>query len=116
VSEGLLFVLLRIELTSEASPEGVTLSCKNCTLEGSVEISQGSFNLGSTDDGDNSIVAAIQDTIGFFQNGSLQVTVNDLFAHIELAAKFDLSERPVEFSVPLPAIPFTPFAVSLPVF
>ena len=53
----------RVKLTSDAnifalySPPGVTLSCKNCTVGGSVEISQGSFKLGDWTNGRNDRLA-----------------------------------------------------------
>jgi len=95
--------------SAQLSPQGVTLSCKNCTIGVNVEITQGSFRLGNS----SGVVGFLKDTADFFRNGSVQVVTNDLFAHIELAAKFDLSEKPLEFAVPLPAIPLTPFVVSL---
>ncbi|EGC44214.1 GPI anchored protein [Histoplasma capsulatum var. duboisii H88] len=88
-------------------PEGLTLKCKNCTVGGNVELSQGSFKL---EDPDNPI-DAVNNTIQFFQHGEVQVDVEDLFAHIELSTELDLAANGLQFSVPLPEFPITPFMI-----
>lgn len=73
-----------------------------------MELSQGSFKL---EDPDNPI-DAVNNTIQFFQHGEVQVDVEDLFAHIELSTELDLAANGLQFSVPLPEFPITPFMVS----
>lgn len=73
-----------------------------------MELSQGSFRL---EDPDNPF-ELLNNTIQYFQHGVVQVDVENLFAHIELATNLDLAANALQFSVPLPDIPITPFMVS----
>ncbi|OJD14161.1 hypothetical protein AJ78_05467 [Emergomyces pasteurianus Ep9510] len=88
-------------------PEGVTLSCTNCTVGGNVELSQGTFRLEDPDDP----LELAQNVIQYFQHGQVQVDVENLFAHIELSTKLDLAVNALQFSVPLPDVPITPFMI-----
>ncbi|EEH15923.2 hypothetical protein PABG_06010 [Paracoccidioides brasiliensis Pb03] len=89
-------------------PEGVELTCKNCTIGGELELSQGSFKL---EDPDNPI-KFLDNTIAFFQHGSVRVDVDGLFGHFELKTKLDLAAgNALNFSVPLPEFPITPFMI-----
>ncbi|KAK2732900.1 hypothetical protein FQN55_003862 [Onygenales sp. PD_40] len=90
-------------------PDGVTLTCKNCTVGGAIELSQGSFRL--EDPTPDNPVEFVTNAIDFFKYGTVQVDVEDLFAHIELGTKLDLAANALNFSVPLPAIPITPFMI-----
>ncbi|KMP01689.1 hypothetical protein CISG_01066 [Coccidioides immitis RMSCC 3703] len=87
-------------------PEGVTLKCKRCTLQGNAELSQGSFRLEEIDGPEDVIPAAVN----FFREGSIELDVNGLSSHIELAVVLE-NEEPIEFSIPLPTIPLSPFAI-----
>lgn len=78
-----------------------------CALQGKVDLSQGSFQLDEVDGPEDVIPNAIK----FFKQGSIELDVDGLFAQIELALNLD-SEVPIEFSIPLPVIPLSPFAVS----
>ncbi|EEQ89743.1 GPI anchored protein [Blastomyces dermatitidis ER-3] len=89
-------------------PQGVTLKCKNCTVAGSVDLSQGSFRL---EDPIDNPVELVTDVIRYFEHGEIQIDVENLFAHIELSTKLDLAENGLQFSVPLPEIPITPFMI-----
>lgn len=55
-------------------------------------------------------------TLAFIDHGEVQLDVNGFHAHIELELSFDASVDLLNFSIPLPSIPITPFAVGLPVF
>lgn len=94
------------------SPEGVTLKCKNCSLEGILDLSQGGVKLG---DGDN-FFEDLDDTVDFFQDGTLELDVDGLFAHIELELEFDANIGLFNHTIPLPTIPMTPFNVSQALF
>ncbi|OJD25405.1 hypothetical protein ACJ73_03230 [Blastomyces percursus] len=89
-------------------PQGVTLKCKNCTVGGSVDLSQGSFRLKNPIDNPAELVT---DVIQYFEHGEIQIDVENLFAHIELSTKLDLAENGLQFSVPLPEFPITPFMI-----
>ncbi|KAF9894531.1 hypothetical protein FE257_006416 [Aspergillus nanangensis] len=83
-------------------PQGVTVSCKNCSLEGDIELTKGSFNLTGTD---------FKDIQAFFQHGSVEVMAKDLFAQIELGVDLTLNQPLASLNMSLPAIPLIPFAI-----
>ncbi|PGH28261.1 hypothetical protein AJ80_00152 [Polytolypa hystricis UAMH7299] len=91
-------------------PQGVTLSCTNCTLQGDIDISKGSFEFEEVG-GIDALAEIANNTIQFFQHGTIEVDVDGIFAHIELNTEFDLSQGGLNFTVPLPQIPLTPFAI-----
>ncbi|KAL2002795.1 hypothetical protein VTN02DRAFT_5897 [Thermoascus thermophilus] len=88
-------------------PQGVTISCKNCTLRGNIEITQGSFNLSGSDD----ISDIINNTISFFEHGSVEVVSTGLFAYVELGVDISLTQNLLSLPMNLPAIPLTPFEI-----
>ncbi|KAE8374263.1 hypothetical protein BDV26DRAFT_284395 [Aspergillus bertholletiae] len=83
-------------------PQGVTVTCKNCTLQGDIEITRGSFNISGND---------ILDAIAFFDHGALEIRANDLFAQVELGLDLELSQSLASLNISLPTIPLTPFEV-----
>ncbi|KAL1953499.1 hypothetical protein VTO42DRAFT_2752 [Malbranchea cinnamomea] len=88
-------------------PDGVTLKCKKCSLEGEIDLSAGTFEFEEVDD----FIDGINNTINFFKHGAVQLDVDGLFAHIELALEFDWSVGLFNYSVPLPTIPMSPFSI-----
>jgi hypothetical protein len=87
----------------------VITSCKNCTISGNIEISQGSFAI-TTDDG---FLQDVDNTIAFFEHGSIEFVAHNLFAHIELDTKLSASVEAIEFRPSLPSIGITPIQVTL---
>ncbi|QMW35171.1 hypothetical protein F9C07_1849043 [Aspergillus flavus] len=83
-------------------PQGVTVTCKNCTLQGDIEITRGSFNISGN---------TIKDTIAFFDDGALEITSNGLFAQVELGLSLSLSQSLASLNMSLPTIPLTPFEI-----
>ncbi|KAE8349004.1 hypothetical protein BDV28DRAFT_160850 [Aspergillus coremiiformis] len=83
-------------------PQGVTVTCKNCTLQGNIEITGGSFNLSGN---------AIKDTVAFFDHGALEILSNRLFAQIELGLDLSLNQTLASLNMSLPTIPLTPFEI-----
>ncbi|KAK2762141.1 hypothetical protein FQN54_001148 [Arachnomyces sp. PD_36] len=93
-------------------PQGVTLSCNNCTIAGDIDISQGSFSVSKASD-DNFVEElddVIDDIVDFFTNGTVEVIAKSLFTHIELGVNITSPEE-VPFTASLPPIPLTPFAI-----
>ncbi|KAL2009720.1 hypothetical protein VTN00DRAFT_5527 [Thermoascus crustaceus] len=88
-------------------PQGVTISCKKCTLRGNIEITQSSFNLSGSDD----ISDIINNTISFFEHGSVEVVSTGLFAHVELGVDISLTQNLPLLPMNLPAIPLSPFEI-----
>ncbi|KAB8261230.1 hypothetical protein BDV32DRAFT_121925 [Aspergillus pseudonomiae] len=83
-------------------PQGVTVTCKNCTLQGDIEITRGSFNISGN---------TIKDTIAFFDDGALEIISNGLYAQIELGLDLSLSQSLASLNISLPTIPLTPFEI-----
>jgi hypothetical protein len=91
------------------SPQGIQLSCKNCTIGGTVEISEASFQVpasGGTFTGD------VNATIAFFEHGSVDIDATGLFAHLELEVDVSLTQAKQILNISLPGIPLSPFVVS----
>ncbi|KAN0083689.1 hypothetical protein V8E54_002777 [Elaphomyces granulatus] len=79
--------------------QGITVSCKNCSLGGSIEISQGSFDLSGMDD-----------IASFFTSGSVEIIANGLFARLELGVDVNASQN-VSLNMSLPPISLTAFQI-----
>jgi hypothetical protein len=54
---------------------------------------------------------SVNNTIAFFEHGSVEVIANGLFAQVELEFDLSASQNLVSFSAQLPAIPLAAFAV-----
>lgn len=80
------------------------MTCKNCTLQGDIEITRGSFNISGN---------KITDTIAFFDDGALEILSNGLFAQVELGLDLSLSQSLASLNMSLPTIPLTPFEVGI---
>ncbi|WEW54749.1 hypothetical protein PRK78_000174 [Emydomyces testavorans] len=88
-------------------PKGIKMLCKRCTLQGNAKLSQGSFQLENINDAGD----LFNSTIAFFEHGSVELDVDGLFSHIELALNIDLGLQLLNFSIPLPVIPLSPFSI-----
>ncbi|KAL4941615.1 hypothetical protein BDV06DRAFT_212538 [Aspergillus oleicola] len=101
-------------LADEVVPQlPVVVTCKTCTLEGNIELSQGQFSVGSDadnegDDGD----IELSEAIGFFQNSSVELLVKQLSSQIELEFELESEGPLLEFTTALPTIGLTPFQIA----
>lgn len=86
------------------------MSCKNCSLEGSIDLTRGSFEISGSD----GFMDSVNNTIAFFEHGSVEIIANGLFAQVELEFDLSASQNLVSFSAQLPAIPLVPFEVRFP--
>lgn len=92
-------------------PQGVVLSCNNCTIAGDIDISQGSFSVSeNSDTAFEEFSDVVDDVVDFFNNGTVEVIANGLFTHIELGINISAPQE-IPFTASLPPIPLTPFAV-----
>jgi hypothetical protein len=62
----------------------VTLSCQNCSIVGTIEITEGVFSVNST------TIEAFQ-AVNFIENGYFKAVANGVNAHIELDTTLSLS-------------------------
>ena len=81
------------------------MSCKDCTVTGTIDILQGSI-AGNTTESDS-------DDDGFsWDQGTFTFEVNDFSAHIELEATILPSANLLNYEAPIPAIGLPGFQVS----
>ncbi len=94
----------------ENRPAGFTISCKNCSIHGTIEVFSGSFSMSSNNGTSNQT----ERIIDFFvmDNGYVELRANDFSAHIELESKINPSKQLIRYTAPLPPISFSPFQVS----
>ena len=101
-------------LADRNSPDGISFGCKNCTVQGNIVLSQGTFTLNS-DDGDlffkRDIMNTTQAIVDFFDDGYIKFDVLDFAAHIELESAVTRSQDLLSFNIPFPNITLTPFKV-----
>ena len=88
-------------------PHGMTISCKNCTMGGSVDLSQGMFSKSGSSSDSNS-TEGIED---FYDDGYVEMTVNDFNAHIELESTVVASQSINYFTAPFPDITLPGFSI-----
>ena len=83
-------------------PEGYVFKCKNCTIQGNVDISHGTFSSNNT-----------ESIINFANHGFVELEPNNFFAHIELETSVqgsaDLLHYP--YTLPIPDIGIPGFAI-----
>ncbi|KAI9849522.1 MAG: hypothetical protein M1837_004142 [Sclerophora amabilis] len=92
---------------NQITPKGISLSCANCSLGGSLEVSKGSFTINGTDGPTSNRTESL---IEFLDFGYLEVTAHALTAHILLEASVQPSAELV-FTASLPSIPLAPFLI-----
>ncbi|KAL4925726.1 putative GPI anchored protein [Aspergillus undulatus] len=105
---------LDIPLADEVVPQlPVVVRCRTCSLEGSIELSQGQFSVGrDADDEGNDADFELDEAIGFFSNSSVELAVNRLSSQIELELELSSKGPLLELTTSLPTIPLTPFQIA----
>ncbi|MCJ1473347.1 hypothetical protein MMC13_001998 [Lambiella insularis] len=89
-------------------PDGLSITCVNCTTSGSLELLTGSFLL----NGDNSTSNSTDDVVRFIEHGFAEVVANNLFAHIELSTTWLAAQAGQgAFTINLASIPLQPFSI-----
>ncbi|DAA74084.1 TPA_exp: putative GPI anchored protein [Trichophyton benhamiae CBS 112371] len=86
-------------------PEGVTLSCKECSINGDVVLSTGSFSITSTDD------SGLVSTLAFISEGRVDIELSRVFARMELELALEAGKELLNFTVPMPSAPLSPFTI-----
>ncbi|KAI9762686.1 MAG: hypothetical protein M4579_000304 [Chaenotheca gracillima] len=94
-----------IPVLNQVIPQGATISCKNCTLAGSLEITKGSLTI------DGSTSNSTDDIMSLFESGSIEVTAHDMSAYMLLELSLQPSVAIKSFSASLPPIPITPVVI-----
>ena len=97
-------------LMSAHSVEGMTVKCKNCSVQGSLSVFQGFFSM------ENTIESAEDENmiVEFFtEDGYLELRADDFAAHIELESSVEPSVGLGAVEIPLPSIGLPGFTVSV---
>ncbi|KAI9710034.1 MAG: hypothetical protein M1828_002222 [Chrysothrix sp. TS-e1954] len=81
-----------ISLHGPGVPHGLTLNCKDCSIQGVVDLSFANFTVGNIAD----------EAFSFVEDGILELTINDFSAHVELESTVEVSARLL--TVPFPDI------------
>ena len=88
------------------------MTCKTCTLEGDIELSQGQFTVGNDVDADSDgSDVRLTEAIGFFQNSTVELLVKQLSSQIELEFELESDGPLLGVTAALPTIGLTPFQV-----
>ena len=105
-----------VTLHGPVVPHGISFGCKNCTAQGNIKLSQGSFTLRSNESDDGifkrGIVNTTEEIVHFFEHGFIEFNVVDFAAHIEFESALTLSHALKTFHIPFPNITLTPWQVS----
>ncbi|KAI9718259.1 MAG: hypothetical protein M1812_004249 [Candelaria pacifica] len=96
-----------VPFADEVVPPGITVSCKNCSVGGGLQLSQGSFSMSQTNGTSNSS----QNFMQFFTSGYVQVITQNLTAHVDLNTIAEPTITLQNFTAHLPTIPLTPFQI-----
>ncbi|KAL4745992.1 hypothetical protein BDW72DRAFT_210826 [Aspergillus terricola var. indicus] len=86
------------------------VKCKICTLQGDIQLSQGQFTVGQTEENDFDF--ELNEAIEFFTNSSIELLVKQLFSQIELELELSSEGPLLELSTALPTIGLTPFQIA----
>lgn len=95
----------------------VVVKCKTCTLQGDIQLSQGQFTVGETEENGSDDVDfdfELDEAIGFFTNSSIEFLVKRLFSQIELELELSSDGPLLELNTALPTVGLTPFQVGAP--
>lgn len=92
-------------------PDGVSFGCKNCTVQGNIALSQGTFTLRSADPEDNEFFNTTREIVHFFEDGFVKFDVLDFSAHIELESAVKRAQEIRKIQIPFPNITLTPWQV-----
>lgn len=84
-------------------PIGLTMKCKKCSLEGTVDLTSANFSTGNSND-TTEISYLIED-------GTLELAMNDFAAHMEFESTLEASASTDIYTAPFPDIPLTEFVI-----
>ncbi|KAL9130521.1 MAG: hypothetical protein Q9175_007004, partial [Cornicularia normoerica] len=96
-------------------PVGFNVKCKNCTIQGNIDLVAGSLTVGGLNHASpnttQGIVNLTESVIDYVEHGYVQFTSNNFGAYIELESTVAASDTLYNYTAPLPAIPLTPFQI-----
>ncbi|KAG8528991.1 uncharacterized protein KY384_006680 [Bacidia gigantensis] len=89
-------------------PAGLTVVCKDCSLQGSIDLSDGVISTGGNRNSINSSGDAyesdINEIVNFLDAGYFDLTVNNFAAHVELETTAQPSGSLITHTVPFPDV------------
>jgi hypothetical protein len=90
--------------TTDLIKDTITISCKECSIDGIIELTEGEFTVGDSD----TLPFKAKD---FIDHGYFKTVANGMKAHIELDTKLELSSTQT-FDMALATISLPGFSVS----
>ena len=91
-------------LNAPVIPAGLTMNCKNCSLDGRVDL-----NFANLSAGNGSFTTP--NINNFIEEGSLILEMSDIVAHMELESTVEASASHDIYKAPFPDIPLTEFYI-----
>ena len=93
-------------------PANFNIKCKNCTIQGSIELVAGSFTVAPSANANEPVVVnRVNETWNYVDHGYMKFRSNNFAAHIELDNSIKASALLTNYTAPLPTIAITPFQV-----
>ena len=90
-------------------PSAIGLTCLNCSIGGDVVMTSGSF---SSSNSSSDFIQGIDNIVDFIEDGFIQLTANNMFAHIELSATWDNTQTlGTTIPITLATIPLQPYSI-----
>jgi hypothetical protein len=92
---------------------GLKVSCKNCTIQGTVDLVAGSFTVGNYNSSFNSngIINETEAAFDYVENGYVEFRSNNFGAYIELETSVTASTPLETYTAPFPDITIPGFGV-----
>lgn len=101
---------------SARPPGDFNIKCKNCTIQGNIDLVAGSLTVGglnhASPNSTQGIVNITESVVDYVEHGYVHFTSNNFGAYIELESTVGGSDSLANYTAPLPTIPLTPFQVS----
>lgn len=87
----------------------LTITCIECSIEGKVEVTEGTFIITSSN---FSLIEDVDEIENFIESGYFLAKFTGVGAHIDLATSLDISAKNQSFNEELSTIPLIGFHVS----
>ena len=91
-------------LNAPVIPVGLTMTCNNCSLGGSIDVNFANFSTGDSNDTTTKIY-------DFIEEGTVEFAMTDIAAHMELESTVEASASLDIYKAPFPDIPLTEFYI-----
>ncbi|KAL9129631.1 MAG: hypothetical protein Q9217_001949 [Psora testacea] len=87
-------------------PQGLSVGCKNCTIQGSIDVSHGYFSISNANSTSNS-----SNIVDLLMDGYVELQINNFAAHVELESTIQPSASLFTYVAPFPDIGIPGFSI-----